>query len=154
MEYQYFNTAAPQPPYHFGLQLPPTPGHTGSEHSDQFSNSPPVRDFHNTQSSYPSTLTPKQDVYDYQNYDSFNQQYASHGLPVAAKPLSPPIQHKPVSNPVPQNYEVNNGGDANDDANRRGSNSDDEDMTPAQTRRKAQNRVAYVFSPQATNYNH
>ncbi|PVH75250.1 hypothetical protein DL98DRAFT_427927 [Cadophora sp. DSE1049] len=38
---------------------------------------------------------------------------------------------------------MSNGGDMNDDANRRGSNSDDDDnMTPAQSRRKAQNRAA------------
>ncbi|PMD57670.1 uncharacterized protein K444DRAFT_533547 [Hyaloscypha bicolor E] len=35
-----------------------------------------------------------------------------------------------------------NNGDQNDDSNRRGSNSDDDDMTPAQSRRKAQNRAA------------
>jgi AP-1-like factor len=148
MEYPYFTTAPqsqpqPQPPYHY-LGLPPTPAHTGSDNSEHFSNSSPVREFHNDQSYSQSFLTPKQDVFEYQNFETFNQHYnANHGLPTA-KPTTPLSQHKPpISNSAAQNYEMNNGGDANDDANRRGSNSDDDDnMTPAQTRRKAQNRAA------------
>jgi AP-1-like factor len=142
MDYPYFTTAPQQQqPYHF-LGLPPTPAHTGSDNSDHFSNSPPVREFHNDQSYSQSFLTPKQDVFEYQNYESFNQHY-NNGLP-AAKPPSPLSQHKPsISNTATQNYDMNNGVDMNDDSNRRGSNSDDDDnMTPAQTRRKAQNRAA------------
>ena len=48
--------------------------------------------------------------------------------------------HKAIA-PV-QNETAENGSDANGDQNRQGSNSDDEDMTPAQARRKAQNRAA------------
>jgi len=41
-----------------------------------------------------------------------------------------------------QNEPVENSSEVNGDQNRQGSNSDDEDMTPAQARRKAQNRAA------------
>lgn len=57
---------------------------------------------------------------------------------------------KPPTPTQTSNVAVNAGfdaqGDGGDDATRRGSNSDDdENMTPAQSRRKAQNRAAYVF---------
>jgi len=105
-------TAAPQP-YQF-LGLPPTPAHTNTN-SDEFSNSPP-------------------DAFDqFQNFDTYNH-FNANGLP------KPPT-------PQPQKPSVNNGFDLGldmqDDVNRRGSNSDDdENMTPAQSRRKAQNRAA------------
>jgi hypothetical protein len=127
MDYPYF-TAAPQP-YQF-LGLPPTPAHTGSANSDDFSNSPP-------------------DAFEFQNFDTFNAHFnaaaaANSGLPVA-KPPTPLSQHKgSVSGSATQHntYDINNG-DMNDDSMRRGSNSDDDDnMTPAQSRRKAQNRAA------------
>jgi AP-1-like factor len=135
MAYQYF-TAAPQP-YQF-VGLPPTPAHTGSTGSDDFNNSPPVRDQFNTSYSR-YVLTPKQDTFDYQNYDAF-QHFNANGIP--PKPPTPLSQHKPsMSNSANNKYEIMNG-DMNDDAMRRGSNSDDDDMTPAQSRRKAQNRAA------------
>jgi AP-1-like transcription factor len=136
MDYPYF-TAAPQP-YQF-LGLPPTPAHTGSANSDDFSNSPPVRSQPFSYVTYQSPLTARQDAFDqFQSFD-YNQ-FNSNGLP-AAKPPTP--QHKP-------SMSANNGFDMpvdmNDDSNRRGSNSDDDDnMTPAQSRRKAQNRAAYAL---------
>jgi len=118
MDYPYF-TAAPQP-YQF-LGLPPTPAHTGSANSDDFSNSPP-------------------DAFEFQNFDAFNQHFNANGI--QPKPPTPLSQHKPSISNSNHNYEMNNG-DMNDDAMRRGSNSDDDDnMTPAQSRRKAQNRAA------------
>jgi hypothetical protein len=48
--------------------------------------------------------------------------------------------HKSMA-PIP-NDPVENGSEVNGDQTRQGSNSDDEDMTPAQARRKAQNRAA------------
>jgi hypothetical protein len=48
--------------------------------------------------------------------------------------------HKSIV-PIP-NESVENASEVNGDQNRQGSNSDDEDMTPAQARRKAQNRAA------------
>jgi AP-1-like transcription factor len=138
MEYPYFT--APQP-YQF-LGLPPTPAHT-SANSDDFSNSPPVRDhFHNIQSYSQSFLTPKQDAFEFQNFDAFNQHFNANGNGIQPKPPTPLSQHKPSISNSNHNYEMNNG-DMNDDAMRRGSNSDDDDnMTPAQSRRKAQNRAA------------
>lgn len=138
MDYPYF-TAAPQP-YQF-LGLPPTPAHTGSANSDDFSNSPPVRDhFHTIQSYSQAFLTPKQDAFEFQNFDAFNQHFNANGI--QPKPPTPLSQHKPSISNSNHNYEMNNG-DMNDDAMRRGSNSDDDDnMTPAQSRRKAQNRAA------------
>ena len=137
MDYPYF-TAAPQP-YQF-LGLPPTPAHISSSNSDDFSNSPPVRDhFHTLQSYSQPFLTPKQDVFEFQNFDAFNQQFNANDI--QAKPPTPLSQHKP-SISTSNNYEINNG-DQNDDSMRRGSNSDDdENRTPAQARRKAQNRAA------------
>ena len=88
MDYPYF-TAAAQQPYQF-LPLPPTPAHTGSSNSDDFSNSPPVRDhFHTLQSYSQSFLTPKQDAFEFQNFDAFNAHYnpASNGIQV--KPPTP-----------------------------------------------------------------
>jgi AP-1-like factor len=133
MDYPYFN-AAPQP-YQF-LGLPPTPAHTGSANSDDFSNSPPVRVQSFSYVTYQSPLTVRQDAFDqFQTFD-YNQ-FAPNGLP---QPKPPTPQHKP-------SISANNGFDMpldmNDDAMRRGSNSDDDDnMTPAQSRRKAQNRAA------------
>lgn len=139
MDYPYFTTAAPQP-YQF-LDLPPTPAHTGSGNSDNYSNSPPVRNHLFKEESYShSFLTPKQDAYEFQNFDAFNQQF-NNGLP-PAKPPTPVSQHKESMGNGGMQFDMSNG-DTNDDANRRGSNSDDDDnMTPAQSRRKAQNRAA------------
>ncbi|PMD16748.1 hypothetical protein NA56DRAFT_649054 [Hyaloscypha hepaticicola] len=118
MDYPYF-TAAPQP-YQF-LGLPPTPAHISSSNSDDFSNSPP-------------------DVFEFQNFDAFNQQFNANDI--QAKPPTPLSQHKPSISTSNHNYEINNG-DQNEDSMRRGSNSDDdENRTPAQARRKAQNRAA------------
>jgi hypothetical protein len=119
MEYPYF-TAAPQPPYQFlQVGLPPTPAHThpGSAHSDDYSNSPP-------------------DAFEFQNFDPFNHFNGNNGMPTN-KPPTPISQHKPN-----HAYEPNNG-DVSNNPNQQGSNSDDDDnMTPAQSRRKAQNRAA------------
>jgi len=136
MDYPYFTAAPQQFPY---LGLPPTPAHTGSANSDDFSNSPPVRDhFHTLQSYSQSFLTPKQDAFEFQSFEQFNQHYNANPVPI--KPPTPLSQHKPS---ISNTHIYENNGDQNDDSNRRGSNSDDDDnMTPAQSRRKAQNRAA------------
>lgn len=108
-----------------------------------------------------SFLTPRtpQDVYDqYQTFD-FNRQFSNQNQP-SVKPVAPVQQHKSssVSNGVDHagvsnGYEVNKFESssyvatetAQDDgriSGQQGSNSDDDDMTPAQSRRKAQNRAA------------
>jgi hypothetical protein len=118
MDYPYF-ASAPQP-YQF-LGLPPTPAHTNSGNSDEFSNGSPPDAFEQ-----------------FQTFDAYNQFNAN----VMPKPPTPQSHNKPsVSAAVNNNFDI--GMDMNDDAMRRGSNSDDEDnMTPAQSRRKAQNRAA------------
>ncbi len=133
--YPYF-TPAPHA-YQF-IGLPPTPAHTGST-SDDYSNSPPVRHiFHPSQSYSQSILTPRQDAFEFQNNFDFNQ-FNNGAMP--QKPPTPVSQHKPSIGSAGQMYDVN--GETNDGDNRRGSNSDDdENMPPAQARRKAQNRAA------------
>ncbi|CAL3968387.1 unnamed protein product, partial [Diplocarpon coronariae] len=93
-----------------------------------------------------------QDAFEYQTFDTYSQpQHFNNGIP--QKPPTPVSGHKgSVSDGTgngfgnangSQSYEMFNAGDINDEANRRGSNSDDdENMTPAQSRRKAQNRAA------------
>lgn len=141
MDYPYF-TAAPQP-YQF-LGLPATPAPTGSAISEDFSNSPPVRAQPSSYVSYQSPLTPRQDAFDqYQPFD-YNQ-FAPNGLP----PAKPPTPQLKSSTSLNHGYDM--ASDMNDDPARRGSNSDDdENMTPAQSRRKAQNRAAYVPLPNST----
>ncbi|QSZ32435.1 hypothetical protein DSL72_002009 [Monilinia vaccinii-corymbosi] len=99
--------------------LPPaTATHPNASNIDESSNSPP------------------HDAFDqFQTYDYANQ-YHAH-IPIA---ITPPPKHKP-SMPHPMCTEMPT--DMNEDATQRGSNSDDENnMTPAQSRRKAQNRAA------------
>ncbi|PBP24395.1 bZIP transcription factor [Diplocarpon rosae] len=144
MDYPYFTSAAPQP-YQF-LDLPPTPAQTGS---GTYSNSPPVSSQSDTfQSPTEPCLTFQQDAFEYQTFDAYNQlQHYNNSIP--QKPPTPVSAHKvPAGHGLGstnenQSYETFNGGDINDEANIRGSHSeDDENMTPAQSRRKAQNRAA------------
>jgi len=117
MDYPYFN-AAPQ--NYFAMGLPPTPGHTNGSNSDEFSisNSPP------------------QEVYDqFQPFGDHSNQYNTHRIP---KPITPLSHHNSTS--THHNYKIPL--DDTEDANRRGSNSDDDETKPAQSRRKAQNRAA------------
>lgn len=132
MEYPYFTTTAPQPQYQFlQVGLPPTPAHThpGSTHSDDYSNSPP-------------------DAFEFQNFDAFNHFPGSNGMPTnkPPTPISQQIsQHKgSIGGGGAANHPYDVNGDVNNNTNQLGgSNSDDDDnMTPAQSRRKAQNRAA------------
>ncbi|CAD6446144.1 56b2e669-bef9-4085-ae2a-da19de16e4cb [Sclerotinia trifoliorum] len=98
----------------FPLQ-PPTPTYTNASNSDEFSNSPP------------------QDALEhFQPYDYANQY--NPRIPQTT------TQHKPsIAQPMYSEMPT----DVIDDVMRRGSNSDDEEnLTPAQSRRKAQNRQA------------
>ncbi|RFU27170.1 hypothetical protein B7463_g9165, partial [Scytalidium lignicola] len=124
MDYSFF-AAAPQP-YQQYLGLPPTPSHTHSGASEDFSHSPPDA------------------------FDQFNQfdtyAYSSQGLPKQPTPLS---EHKlPINQIAAHGLPLDNQSNSvsellQEDAARR-SNSDDDDsnLTPAQSRRKAQNRAA------------
>src|SRR5450432_356741 len=79
-----------------------------------------------------------QDPYDFQVFDAYNH-FNGSGIPEASTPVS---LHKATAPAIIDGTEV--GSEGNGDQARQGSNSDDEDMTPAQARRKAQNRAAYV----------
>jgi len=118
MDYSYFAAAAPQP-YQF-MGLPPTPAHTNIISADEFSNGSPPDAFSQ-----------------FQNFDAYNQ-FNANGVP---EPPSPQSQHR-NSIPAPISDGLDGSVDMNGADNRQGSNSDDEDMTPAQSRRKAQNRAA------------
>ncbi|KAJ8058843.1 hypothetical protein OCU04_011826 [Sclerotinia nivalis] len=113
MDYPYYAGNA-QP---FFPLLPPTPTYTNASNSDEFSNSPPDA------------------LEQFQPYDYANQY--NPRVPQATTPLS---HHKPsIVQPTYSEMPT----DMIDDAMRRGSNSDDEEnLTPAQSRRKAQNRQA------------
>ncbi|RDW77483.1 hypothetical protein BP6252_05536 [Coleophoma cylindrospora] len=135
MDYPYFQPA-PQP-YQF-LGLPPTPSHTNSAHSDEFSNgSPPMEQYDQFQ----------QFDFGFNNHNAMQQQ-----IKPATPPHHQPQAHKPSISSTTQNVNPNHGlpemsrAEMQDDINSRqrgGSNSEDEEnMTPAQSRRKAQNRAA------------
>lgn len=79
-----------------------------------------------------------QDAFDqFQTFDAYNN-FTNNGLP---QPSTPPSQHVP-SIKAAKSDSMDTSMDMNNADNRQGSNSDDEDMTPAQSRRKAQNRAA------------
>ena len=93
---------------------------------------------------------PHEQFQNYENYVQFNPAQTFPGPP------TPPGQH-PVQHPAvhPVNGVAHQAGPTtevlsvtkveSEDANRRqGSNSEEDDLTPAQSRRKAQNRAAYV----------
>ncbi|KAI9842945.1 MAG: hypothetical protein M1837_006682 [Sclerophora amabilis] len=125
MEYTYF-TPAPQS-YPF-LGFPPTPAHTNSAHSEDPYNNGTPPDF--VDQAFPS-------------YDSangvFEQQHDS--LPSDSK--SPKLSHRKSSGVGTSNNDTLMAMDGDHDANGgRSSSEEKEILTPAQSRRKAQNRAA------------
>ncbi|RDL36147.1 uncharacterized protein BP5553_06759 [Venustampulla echinocandica] len=147
MEYPYFNAGPPQG-YPF-LGLPLTPAHSGSANSDDFNNSPPVGASSPVANPIPwhdqKILTPRsQDAsnFDFQTFDAYQQHYNANALPLA-EPQTPLSldQKPPIGTGAGSGFDHNI--DHGNDATQRGSNSDDDDnRTPAQSRRKAQNRAA------------
>ncbi|KAI9740090.1 MAG: hypothetical protein M1818_004841 [Claussenomyces sp. TS43310] len=115
MDYSSYFPPAPQP-YQF-VELPPTPSHTAVR-SEKFE-------------------SPPHHAYDFQNFDFFNQ-YDAQGIPRPPSPQSQPRESAaPQSNDATEIF-----GDMNGELQRQGSASDDDDMVPAKSRRKAQNRAA------------
>jgi AP-1-like factor len=179
MDYPYY-TAAPQSYQFLGL---PTPAHSGSANSDDFSNSPvrgaplnlasPIssHNSHYPTQQDPSPSSPHPPVYPPQHhqphhfltqkqdaFDQYQQNYnfpqfdtgTTNGLPPQPKPPTPQSRHKghkPSFNPKENETHVfDMNMEMPEDGIRRGSNSDDdENLTPAQSKRKAQNRAAYVL---------
>ncbi|KAI0130088.1 bZIP transcription factor [Xylariales sp. AK1849] len=115
-------------PYQF-IGVPPlTPSHSHSAASEEFNNQSPPEVYDQFQN--------------FENYAQFNHQQP-HSFTGRQRPPTPPNHHTiagqtqqadilPLTKPDP---DKNGLGGA-------GSNSDDDDMTPAQSRRKAQNRAA------------
>ncbi|KAH8661871.1 bZIP transcription factor [Xylariales sp. PMI_506] len=121
-------------PYPF-VGIPPlTPSHSHSAPSEEFNNQSPP------------------EIYEhFQNFDNYGQFNSANGNSAGAsqpqgfvsrdQPPTPPTQHPSLT----QQTELLPFPKADPDQNSRnqaGSNSDDDDMTPAQSRRKAQNRAA------------
>lgn len=141
----YFNAA--QQPHEFGGSLDQ---HTAENvmNSDEFPyQSPPVRDIHPFQPLRTfSTNKPQQKAFDFQTFDAHNH-FNSLGNP---KPPTP--QSKSCTSIAPNSQACldmamdSSSGAYDTQQARRGSNSgneeDEENMTPAQSRRKAQNRAA------------
>ncbi|OLN96454.1 Fluconazole resistance protein 3 [Colletotrichum chlorophyti] len=150
--HQYFAQAQP---YQF-MGIPPlTPSHSNSAGSDDFNTTSPP----DVYTEYPN----EQQFNSFDNYAAathFNPPHTSfpgppgpptppnHGLSVHPQPQPQPPQHgginvAPIQQIKPQPDAVLHKQEPFDDRSRRGgSNSDDEDLTPAQSRRKAQNRAA------------
>ena len=145
--HNYFSASTQQ--YGFPVHQLPTPGPPSlSMGSDDYStNSPPVR----TQLPAAALLSilfsdsnQEAAFHDFQTFDPYTQQH----FPIT-KSLTP---QTPVQQQLPKHtQQISNSGlggfDAGtfQDQERRESPSDDEEKTPAQTRRKAQNRAAYVL---------
>ncbi|KAI1493971.1 hypothetical protein F4809DRAFT_660304 [Biscogniauxia mediterranea] len=136
-------------PYHF-IGIPPlTPSHSNSAPSEEFNNQSPHEVYEN-----------------FQNHDQFQQNFDQYGqfnqtqtFPGPPGPPTPPTHHSIHSQNQVQVNGVNGNGSQQQvknhqadilplakpdpDANRQtGSNSDEDELTPAQSRRKAQNRAA------------
>ncbi|KXX82605.1 Fluconazole resistance protein 3 [Madurella mycetomatis] len=149
MDYTHTAYFPGAPPYQFmGSHIPPlTPAPTNSVASDEFNTTSPPEVYEQ----FPNGIPHDQ----FQNFDSYVQFNAAQAFP---GPPTPPGQHSahaaaaavqpgngvvrqpgptteilPVSNP-----------DLDDlaQSRRQGSNSEEDDLTPAQSRRKAQNRAA------------
>ncbi|KAH6630215.1 hypothetical protein B0J18DRAFT_93300 [Chaetomium sp. MPI-SDFR-AT-0129] len=128
------------PPYQFmGPQVPLTPSHSNSVASEDFKTSSPPEIFER----YPNGIPPEQ----YQNYDGYVRFNAGQAFP---GPPTPPGQLGAAGVPGsgtaqqsgPTSEITKNDSDDLDASRRQGSNSEEDDLTPAQSRRKAQNRAA------------
>ncbi|KAK4242032.1 hypothetical protein C8A03DRAFT_40601 [Achaetomium macrosporum] len=147
MDYTHTTYFAGAPPYQFmGSHVPPlTPAHSNSVASDDFNTTSPPEIF----DQFPNSIPHEQ----FQNYDNYAQFNASQPFP---GPPTPPGQRPVHAAAVPPvNGLVHAGSttellpahktEPDDQAlnRRQGSNSAEEDeLTPAQSRRKAQNRAA------------
>ncbi|KAK3383557.1 hypothetical protein B0T24DRAFT_53632 [Lasiosphaeria ovina] len=132
----YFPTAQPYP----FIGIPPlTPSHSNSVASDDFNTTSPPEVFEQ----FPNGLPHDQ----FQNYDNYVQFNAQPAFPA---PPTPPGQHPAVQPVNGATHPTGAAGDllpltkaeTDEQSRRQGSNSDEDELTPAQSRRKAQNRAA------------
>ncbi|KAI0886219.1 uncharacterized protein GGS22DRAFT_125974 [Annulohypoxylon maeteangense] len=132
-------------PYHF-IGIPPlTPSHSNSAASDEFNN-------HSPHDVYDGLQNNEQFQQNFESYAHFNQQ--PQAFPGPPGPPTPPTQSIHGQNGQSQ-LQVNGLSEKNsqvdilpmakpdpDGSRQTASNSDEDDLTPAQSRRKAQNRAA------------
>ncbi|KAK4247817.1 hypothetical protein C7999DRAFT_14187 [Corynascus novoguineensis] len=143
MDYSHTTFFPGAPPYQFmGTQVPLTPSHSNSVASDDYNTKSPPEIF----DQYPNGIPPEQ----FQNFDGYV--HFNPGQPFPGPP-TPPGQ-LPVHGAVASvNGAVHQTGptseilpvskvEAEDASRKQTSNSEDDDLTPAQSRRKAQNRAA------------
>ncbi|RYP23684.1 hypothetical protein DL765_000980 [Monosporascus sp. GIB2] len=131
-------------PYQF-IGIPPlTPSHSNPAASEDYNNQSPPEVYDGYQNS--------DQLHSFDQYAQFNhqaQQHAFQGPPGPPTPPTQPVQarnlsqssgsaknHQPLVDMIPVTKSDPDG------SRQTGSNSDDEDLTPAQSRRKAQNRAA------------
>ncbi|KAJ0130580.1 Zinc-type alcohol dehydrogenase-like protein [Fusarium oxysporum f. sp. albedinis] len=158
-----YNFANPQP-YHQFMPIPPlTPSHSHSAGSDDFNASPPPCLSVSLPEHYSSNVEPyKHDllgIFNVENYDglsaSQNDQFQSFDYTTAQGFNANP--HQPASGfpgpPTPPGYTSQaqahqqqggslRNGSPDEQSVARGGSEEDENLTPAQSRRKAQNRAA------------
>ncbi|KAF4981863.1 hypothetical protein FDECE_17618 [Fusarium decemcellulare] len=129
-------------PYHQFMPIPPlTPSHSHSAGSDDFNASPPEN--------YDSLPTNHNDQFQAFDYASQNFNTSTH-QPTSAfpGPPTPPGQNvfaaqvQQVHQQQSQQHNVNKSEAAEDPNTGRPGSEDDDNLTPAQSRRKAQNRAA------------
>ncbi|KAM0193935.1 hypothetical protein ACHAPA_000260 [Fusarium lateritium] len=133
-----YNFANSQP-YHQFMPIPPlTPSHSHSAGSDDFNASPPE-----TFDGLPTSATDQFQTFDYASAQGFNANphQPTSGFP---GPPTPPGQNVFASQaPQQQGGSMRNGSPDEQSILRGGNGSEeDENLTPAQSRRKAQNRAA------------
>ncbi|KAL2180775.1 uncharacterized protein P884DRAFT_296502 [Thermothelomyces heterothallicus CBS 202.75] len=145
MDYSHTAFFPGAPPYQFmGAPVPPTPSHSKSVASEDFNTKSPPEIF----DQYPNGIPADQ----FQNFDGYVHFNPAPSFP---RPPTPPGQlpvHAAVApvngagavhqtGPTPEVLPVSKV--ETEDAGRKpNSNSEDDDLTPAQSRRKAQNRAA------------
>jgi AP-1-like transcription factor len=145
-DYSYF-TSAPQP-YQPFFNLPPTPAGSNTPHGEELTPAlSSVRPWHPDLFQVPSTDC-FQEQYD-AAFAAFQQSFHYDPSTFLAQPHnipqpSPPIRHDSVTSiqPYSSNIAVAPQDFAADETNQRSSSEEKDNMTPAQSRRKAQNRAA------------
>ncbi|KAK0723790.1 hypothetical protein B0T21DRAFT_293747 [Apiosordaria backusii] len=149
---EYTHTAyfgGPQPYQFMGIPPPLTPAHSTSVASDDFNTTSPPEVYEQ----FPNGI-PHEQFQNYDNFLQFNpaQTFPGPPTPPGQVPVPAPVQQQPhpINGAVPQarppTVEIlpNLSKIDFDELSRRqqGSNSEEDDLTPAQSRRKAQNRAA------------
>lgn len=141
MDYSYF-TAAPQP-YHF-IGLPPTPAHSQTPKADDYNNTDASVSISYVRiSSYTYSIL-RQDTFDPTAFQAFESSFRFD--PTALIQPHSPTKSLPKSLLAPNINSDGGGLDLESEQMARDSSEEKDNLTPAQSRRKAQNRAAYALS--------